>query len=854
MIRSLFVIVVLSALFVAPVDATATTPYYIDDSLGPGRVFDGIGGVSAGGSTALLPMYEESLRNQVLDLLFKPSFGASLQVLKVEIGSEAQATDGAEAAHQRDPWEEPNFDRGYEYWLMAEAKKRNPDIITYGLPWAWPRYLTCAPDTLTNCSGGSPFSSPQRTADYIVNWVKGAASKGVTIDFLGSWNENVHDITYTLILREALNAAGFESTQIVMSDNHNVDDVVADMTRNSSFADAVYALAQHYPGSYSSPAAESSEKPIWASEESSTFNNGVGAGCWAREVNQNFVRGNMTSSICWNLITTYARGTNWFRAGLMSALQPWSGNYGNLAMIWASAHTTQFSSPGWHYLINGTGVGSGSGLLTRGGSYVTLQAPGPNATDFSIIIEKMTPEHSPCVRWHVFDFTTEAENATFQLVGGPARATQLQLWRTHYSFAVGSPGDEGTSLFEHLAPIDVVDGSFTLLLEPDSLYTVTTLTTAQKGAFQAPPPPSFFPPVHVDNFEECVPPGEALYFLDQSGKWECIQDTITDKGIVMQQKTPLKPIPSGGDCRPHTLIGSRDNVNISLTIDVRLASNGSAILASRLVRADTDAFADYAGVVFSINAKGSWNVTTSIGSTKPVLSGALPSGFPPDIWHTVQLDVNGSVFNVWVDAIPVLVNGNASWAGATGLSGIGTVDYGHFTEFDNVALYNTQLKCGSSVPPVAGDAIVAVPCSSEIGLRLGGQFVFVPLNSSTCLNGSPCANGEGFFALASNRSLCLSTAAGTSDPWRVLLSLCDSSDDQVWVQDYVQLYDSRILHKASGQALCVETPHVGSSAVISISGAPSGSFCNDLVFAGDEQELVSMDTQKGGFCLGTCSL
>ena len=127
MIRSLFVIVVLSALLVAPVDATATTPYYIDDSLGPGRVFDGIGGVSAGGSTALLPMYEESLRNQVLDLLFKPSFGASLQVLKVEIGSEAQATDGAEAAHQRDPWEEPNLDRGYEYWLMAEAKKRNPD-------------------------------------------------------------------------------------------------------------------------------------------------------------------------------------------------------------------------------------------------------------------------------------------------------------------------------------------------------------------------------------------------------------------------------------------------------------------------------------------------------------------------------------------------------------------------------------------------------------------------------------------------------------------------------------------------------------------------------------------------------
>jgi hypothetical protein len=123
--------------------------YYIDDSRGPARIFEGIGAVSAGGSTALLPMYSEPFRSQVLDLLFMPSFGASLQVLKVEIGSEAQATDGSEAAHQRNPWEKPNFERGYEYWLMTEAKKRNPNCKIYGLPWAWPRFLTCSSGTLS---------------------------------------------------------------------------------------------------------------------------------------------------------------------------------------------------------------------------------------------------------------------------------------------------------------------------------------------------------------------------------------------------------------------------------------------------------------------------------------------------------------------------------------------------------------------------------------------------------------------------------------------------------------------------------------------------------------------------------
>jgi galactosylceramidase len=845
-----YVTLLLFAFLVKPLAGIPYT-YYIDDSRGPARIFEGIGAVSAGGSTALLPMYSEPFRSQVLDLLFMPSFGASLQVLKVEIGSEAQATDGSEAAHQRNPWEKPNFERGYEYWLMKEAKKRNTNCKIYGLPWAWPRFLTCSSGTLSNCTGENPFSSPQRTAEYIVNWVRGAASHGVIVDFVGEYNERLYDVNYTLALREQLDAAGFNSTRIVLSDNHDVDDVVADMARNPSFANIVYALSQHYPGSYSSPAAESSEKPIWASEDSSTFNNGVGAGCWSREVNQNFVRGNMTSSYCWNLITAYTRGTNWFRAGLMNALQPWSGTYGSLSMIWASAHTTQFSYPGWHYLVNGTGTGTGSGLLARGGSYVTLQAPGDEA-DFSIIIEKMTPDHSPCVRWHVFDFTTEAENATFQLVGGPARVTQLQLFRTHFSFDVGNSGDEGTSYFEKLSPINIINGAFTLLIEPDTLYTLSTLTTGQKGNFPTPPPPAFFPPAHIDDFDTCVPPGRAQYFLDQSGQWECVNDTTSGRGVVMQQMTPLKPLPSGGDCRPHSLLGSRDSVNSSLTIDVRLTSNSSAIIAARLVRADTDAFADYAGVIFSVNATGSWTVTESIGSNEPRTSGTLQTNFSSGVWHTLRLDVNGSVFNVWIDDTPILTSADASWAGLTGLNGIGTIDYGHFTDFDYIKLYTTQRTCGISAP-VDGDALVAVPCAVEVGLRLGGQFVFIPVNSSTCPFGSPCRGGTGRFALASNKNLCLSTAVDTSEPWRVILSLCSNSSDQIWIQNYVQLYETSITHNDSGRPLCVETPHVGSNVIIPLSGAPPNSFCGDLVFSGDEQEIVSMDTQKGGFCLGICS-
>lgn len=54
------------------------------DKKGASLTFNGIGGLSGGGATSrLLVDYKEPQRSQVLDYLFKPNFGASLQILKV---------------------------------------------------------------------------------------------------------------------------------------------------------------------------------------------------------------------------------------------------------------------------------------------------------------------------------------------------------------------------------------------------------------------------------------------------------------------------------------------------------------------------------------------------------------------------------------------------------------------------------------------------------------------------------------------------------------------------------------------------------------------------------------------------
>ncbi len=62
--------------------------------------FDGIGAVSGGGATSvLLKDYPEPQRSQILDLVYKPMFGASISALLVEIPGDGNSTQGSMPSH-----------------------------------------------------------------------------------------------------------------------------------------------------------------------------------------------------------------------------------------------------------------------------------------------------------------------------------------------------------------------------------------------------------------------------------------------------------------------------------------------------------------------------------------------------------------------------------------------------------------------------------------------------------------------------------------------------------------------------------------------------------------------------------
>ena len=68
---------------------------------------------------------------------------------------------------------------------MAEAKRRNPDIVLLGLVYAWPSWV--------NPSGNNPWqstSTEQNAANYIARWVSGCKSAhNLTIDWVGLWSK-----------------------------------------------------------------------------------------------------------------------------------------------------------------------------------------------------------------------------------------------------------------------------------------------------------------------------------------------------------------------------------------------------------------------------------------------------------------------------------------------------------------------------------------------------------------------------------------------------------------------------------------------------------------------------------------
>jgi len=594
------------------------------DGSGTGPVFDGIGAVSAGASSRLLIDYPEPERSQILDYLFKPDFGAALQHLKVEIGSDVNSTDGSEPSFMRTP-SDRDFHRGYEWWLMAQAHQRNPNIVLDSLPWGAPGWI----------GNGRLYSKDM--AEYVAAFIEGAKKTyGLNIAYTGIWNEKVYNADYVKELHSVL-VADHLSTKIVCCDEYpgrGADQwqIAYAIQKDPALARAVAVLSVHYPWIYNHvttpDVARTSGRPLWSSEDQPNSGGGpyvsrdwnYGGRLLAKLYNLNYLQGGFTATEIWSPITSYYDILAAPGSGLMIANTPWSGHYKVQGAIWATAHTTQFTGPGWTF------DNPSCGYLAKGGSFVTYLSP--DRSVWSSVIESIDARLPQTVR--------------IRFTGG-LHPTMVHVWETN-----------STKTFEHVADLRPVHGALTLTIDPDSLYTLTN-TTGQARGTAVPPPATPFPLPYADNFESTPIGHSPKYLADQDGAFE-VHHCRGRAGNCLEQMITVVPIPWGPLPNPFTLAGDEHWTDYSVSADVEVPNAGIGTVFGRIDSADVfeDGEALYpSGYGLLLRSNGDWQlVSTAYHQPTRVLDqGEIPQ--QPDQWHHLELRFDGSAIAAFIDGAKV---------------------------------------------------------------------------------------------------------------------------------------------------------------------------------------------------------
>lgn len=574
------------------------------DAASPGRAFDGVGAVSAGASSRLLPDYPEPQRSQVLDFLFKPKFGAAFQHLKVEIGGGENSGCGSEPSHAitRAELADPKA-RGYEFWLMAEARRRNPGIMLDGLPWAFPGWLE---GRFTKDSAewfAAFFEAARKHHNLELDWLAAAQNE------LGTDLAWIRDH-----LRPALDARGF--TQVKLQgpdDDEDFWNIFDALEKDPQLDRLINAVGYHYLDGrdpwqidqkfqrFTTNKAKASGKPLWASEEWSQSGrtwDGKGALYLARLINKLYTRDRTTKYLIWSPIDSLYDQIDWSDTGVMQADSPWCGYYDVWPAVWAVAHTTQFADPGWIYIDQACGQLDPD---TWRGSHVALR--NPQTGDWSAIV-------------------VSGEKRTIRMVlDKNLKSGPVHVWRS-----------TATEQFIQLPSLTPVDGVIEFELAPDAIHTFTTTTGQQKGSHDKPPARKAFPLPFEAGFDDQKPGDTPRYFADQKGTFEvvarpdggnCIAQIVPEQGILW--------IHAGELPLPHTLFGDTAWSDTAIEAEV-LVSGGHVAIGSRY------AARTKLGWHLTLEHDGRWRLHWL---DQERATGTL-AAFDATKWHKLRLETQGT--------------------------------------------------------------------------------------------------------------------------------------------------------------------------------------------------------------------
>ena len=635
------------------------------DGTSGGRRWGGIGSTPATAMERQLLHYPKPIQEDILDLMFKPNFAMGLTHLKVEVGGDNNSTAAVEPsfAHTREEMAHPNFHRGGNFWIMREARDRNPAMELGALAWAQPYWVGNG----TGRTDNQNFFTPE-SADYFVKFYEGARKEwGLEMQYFSAEQNERHPggrkEWVIKDLKPAFDKAGFGHIKFVLDDGNLP---IRKEENDPKLLKYVGAIGRHYVENtrdkVATPETLATGLPLWESE------------CWSRDgrtwpgaiyfaecIARCYVDSRITQFTTWPILAGGLPGSSFGTTGLMMANKPWSGYYNIYPTVWLVAHFNQFAPMGWKTLDSGCGglfvedcvrydhsiVGIPPNKKWTRARLYYLTLTSPDSKEYSIIAVNCSP----------FSRTLD-----FDLANLPLKP--LNAWWSNE-----------TEQFVQTGKIQTSSGKFTLSIEPWTVYSLTTTTGQQKGQPGHPiPQDTILPLPYSDDFESYDIGADARYQSCSAGYFEVVK--MPGETKTLRQVVPAKgltwSIPK--DNYPCVAIGDNRWSDYEVTSDALLEGKGTVALWGRV-----KSFHDHgmSGYYLRVDQDGKWDLGYGVSrsgtsrliySEKMLATGQL-ADFKPDKWHKLAILADGNQLRGSVDGKPVSeLKDNTYSNGAVGFS------------------------------------------------------------------------------------------------------------------------------------------------------------------------------------------
>jgi len=405
-------------------------------------------------------------------------------------------------------------------------------------------------------------------------------------------------------------------------------------------------------------------KPLWDSEEH--FNGQTGydqATTIVDACSANYIAWKVTKTVFWHLISAFYPFEGYYGNSLGTASTPWSGNYQIYPAIWGYAHYNQFVQLGWQYVDGACGY---FGTSDASGTFVTLKST--NNADFSIIIETKG--------------ATTNNTVTFNIGGGLPSTKPLCVWMSN-----------PTAQFIQQSDITPVNGSFTITLATNSIYSISTTTGQQKGSYPIPATTSFPFPYYetYDHYTNSALWGYTPYYnVDVQGVFE-ITERPDGTGQCLRQVVPQLPISWAAAWAPESMVGDVTWSNYEVSAEVYFDDGGWAGIMGRVGGVN---HLICQGYYLRLSPAGAWGLyaTTSSGPGNQLASGQITL---TNTWHNLKLRFSGSTITGFVEGSQVCSVTDTTYA--AGMVGFITGDLTNY----NTAMFDNLIvnPVGGATPP-----------------------------------------------------------------------------------------------------------------------------------------------------------